>query len=446
MARAEYFQNTSNHDRTCQQDTGVYSPSRSPRHLGPRNHCWRKVSSYLNDRGPGRLKSGLTTQGTNNPKLFPLILLPAFGHHFRYICVSLISHGALSSGSRFKHERTETISKTALQFESVAWTPTTSIMDYQLVIFITITPTDRGLGFRVELLLTLRVKVSLTKPTVAPPPPSPPSLNPTNTNVELEGFPVEHESCHERNICHGNIFSYITTSTGGHVNKGIVLVLSGFHLESVGGAGKGGVGNECSKVEITQLSVLFVLVTDHSTKCPVCSCHRPLNQVSCLFLSQTTQLNKPGPNYQEMELCLGCICEATTNCNLTIGCNNQGLCGPFLISQEYWIDAGTPVIRGDSPYSQGGGSESARKAPLTRDVMIPAYHRCVIEPYCAATTVRNYMRQFKQDCNQDSLFDCDDVARIHYLGGYQCGIDISHKGYYRVFKQCLNSIRQLTRT
>nr|CAD7261182.1 unnamed protein product [Timema shepardi] len=136
---------------------------------------------------------------------------------------------------------------------------------------------------------------------------------------------------------------------------------------------------------------------------------------------------KPGPNYQEMELCLGCICEATTNCNLTIGCNNQGLCGPFLISQEYWIDAGTPVIRGDSPYTQG------------------AYHRCVIEPYCAATTVRNYMRQFKQDCNQDSLFDCDDVARIHYLGGYQCGIDISHKGYYRVFKQCLNSIRQLTR-
>nr|CAD7416081.1 unnamed protein product [Timema poppensis] len=147
-----------------------------------------------------------------------------------------------------------------------------------------------------------------------------------------------------------------------------------------------------------------------------------------------------------MELCLGCICEATTNCNLTIGCNNQGLCGPFLISQEYWIDAGTPVIRGDSPYSQGGGSESVRKAPLTRDVMIPAYHRCVIEPYCAATTVRNYMRQFKQDCNQDSLFDCDDIARIHYLGGYQCGIDISHKGYYRVFKQCLNSIRQLTRT
>ncbi|CAG2056847.1 unnamed protein product [Timema podura] len=200
--------------------------------------------------------------------------------------------------------------------------------------------------------------------------PPPPSLNPTNTNVELEGFPVEHKSCRERETCHGNIFSLVK-----------------------------------------------YLIAD-----------------------------KPGPNYQEMELCLGCICEATTNCNLTIGCNHQGLCGPFLISQEYWIDAGTPVIRGDSPYTQGGGSERARKNPLTRDVMIPAYHRCVIEPYCAATTVRNYMRQFKQDCNQDSLFDCDDVARIHYLGGYQCGIDISHKGYYRVFKQCLNSIRQLTRT
>jgi hypothetical protein len=51
--------------------------------------------------------------------------------------------------------------------------------------------------------------------------------------------------------------------------------------------------------------------------------------------------------------CLGCMCEATTKCNLNYNCT-QGLCGPMLISEAYWIDSGQPLIDGDSVNWQGG--------------------------------------------------------------------------------------------
>jgi hypothetical protein len=54
-----------------------------------------------------------------------------------------------------------------------------------------------------------------------------------------------------------------------------------------------------------------------------------------------------------MELCMGCICEATSNCNLTFHCT-RGLCGPFLISQIYWKEAGRPTVLGDHPNNKGG--------------------------------------------------------------------------------------------
>ena len=56
--------------------------------------------------------------------------------------------------------------------------------------------------------------------------------------------------------------------------------------------------------------------------------------------------------------CLGCLCEASTSCNSTIGCTSAPpggyFCGPFLISRAYWVDAGKPVLGGDDPERAGG--------------------------------------------------------------------------------------------
>jgi len=77
------------------------------------------------------------------------------------------------------------------------------------------------------------------------------------------------------------------------------------------------------------------------------------------------------------DTCLGCICEATTNCNMTIGCM-RGLCGPFLISKAYWVDSGRPTVPRDNPDRQG------------------AYETCANDPYCSANAVRQYMARFAQ--------------------------------------------------
>ena len=40
--------------------------------------------------------------------------------------------------------------------------------------------------------------------------------------------------------------------------------------------------------------------------------------------------------------CIGCICEASTRCNTTHGCTDgDDLCGPFLLSKAFWVDAGS---------------------------------------------------------------------------------------------------------
>jgi len=53
------------------------------------------------------------------------------------------------------------------------------------------------------------------------------------------------------------------------------------------------------------------------------------------------------------ELCLGCICEAASNCNRSLGCNGD-VCGLFRITWAYWADAGKPVIAQDNPNADGG--------------------------------------------------------------------------------------------
>lgn len=76
--------------------------------------------------------------------------------------------------------------------------------------------------------------------------------------------------------------------------------------------------------------------------------------VHCYFFHQSPFSEQENPTLPDFtEACLGCICDATTACNLTIGCT-AGLCGPFLIGRQYWIDAGAPVLAGDSWHRNGG--------------------------------------------------------------------------------------------
>lgn len=53
------------------------------------------------------------------------------------------------------------------------------------------------------------------------------------------------------------------------------------------------------------------------------------------------------------EVCLGCICQAVSQCNLTIGCTEED-CGMFRITKPYWIDSGKPTIPLDNQEDNGG--------------------------------------------------------------------------------------------
>ncbi|XP_024215773.2 invertebrate-type lysozyme 3-like [Halyomorpha halys] len=101
------------------------------------------------------------------------------------------------------------------------------------------------------------------------------------------------------------------------------------------------------------------------------------------------------------EQCLSCICEASSGCNRTLGCEG-GSCGPYKITKPYWIDANKPSIFPDSSSAKG------------------AYEHCTTDPECAATAVKNYVVKFSQDCNNDGRINCTDYATIHHLGGYEC--------------------------
>ncbi|XP_023721005.1 uncharacterized protein LOC111871853 isoform X2 [Cryptotermes secundus] len=49
-----------------------------------------------------------------------------------------------------------------------------------------------------------------------------------------------------------------------------------------------------------------------------------------------------------------------------------------------------------------------------------------------------------KDCDGNGRIDCEDYAKIHYMGGQQCTIHMEHLGYYKVFKECHKSIQHLT--
>jgi len=126
--------------------------------------------------------------------------------------------------------------------------------------------------------------------------------------------------------------------------------------------------------------------------------------------------------------CLGCICEASSGCNLTVGCSAGGgyYCGPFYLSWAYWADAGKFVLRGHDPEQKG------------------AFEACANDPYCAAITVRSYMKKFQKDCNNDGHIECEDFARIHKLGGYSCyDPSVTNSDYHHIYSECTRSVNQL---
>ncbi|XP_023724518.1 lysozyme isoform X3 [Cryptotermes secundus] len=92
------------------------------------------------------------------------------------------------------------------------------------------------------------------------------------------------------------------------------------------------------------------------------------------------------------ELCLTCLCEASSQCDLKLRCENDA-CGPFQITYLYWVDGG----------KRGTGWET-----------------CSMDLQCATDTVRGYMHKYQKDCDGDGQTDCGDYARIHKLGGVGC--------------------------
>nr|CAD7398468.1 unnamed protein product [Timema poppensis] len=97
------------------------------------------------------------------------------------------------------------------------------------------------------------------------------------------------------------------------------------------------------------------------------------------------------------DLCLGCLCEAMSDCNRTFSCVGDD-CGLFMITKPYWEDAGRHVIAQDDSSSPG------------------AFQRCVVDPFCAAATVEGYMKTYSKDCNGNGAVDCEDFFALHFLG------------------------------
>lgn len=123
------------------------------------------------------------------------------------------------------------------------------------------------------------------------------------------------------------------------------------------------------------------------------------------------------------EICLGCICEAVSNCNQSLRCTGD-VCGVFRITWPYWADAGKPVLAQDKPEDDG------------------AYARCANEPYCAARAVQGYMAKYAQDCTGDGVVDCYDYAALHRLGGYGCRGNLD-QAFQDKFSRCMVQVAQL---
>ncbi|KAK3912940.1 Lysozyme [Frankliniella fusca] len=123
--------------------------------------------------------------------------------------------------------------------------------------------------------------------------------------------------------------------------------------------------------------------------------------------------------------CLPCICEAASGCDETLGCDDRGFCGPFLLSKRYWTLAGKPLLRGDSPDRPGAASD------------------CLRDSFCAAEAVRGYLDRFAQDCDGNKRVDCFDLARVHFQGPFNCRSPLNPPSDFSdTFRRCWDASRQ----
>lgn len=115
--------------------------------------------------------------------------------------------------------------------------------------------------------------------------------------------------------------------------------------------------------------------------------------------------------------CLRCLCAASTGCDLKRPCIGDH-CGPYLISWNYWSDAGRP------------GKD---------------FVSCALNRACAEEAIQGYMRKWTRDCNGDGIVDCDDFAAIHKLGPHMCRSEaITSTAYWREYEKCESSARSGT--
>merc|ERR1712080_532473 len=104
--------------------------------------------------------------------------------------------------------------------------------------------------------------------------------------------------------------------------------------------------------------------------------------------------------------CIGCICEASTRCNVTTKCISGGSC----------------VLEGDSPGDPG------------------AWRRCALDIICSANTIRSYINRFGKDCNGDALVTCEDYTMIHKNGGWNCGTSLIGSNFSNLFQTCKDTV------
>lgn len=139
-----------------------------------------------------------------------------------------------------------------------------------------------------------------------------------------------------------------------------------------------------------------------------------------IFLTGRIRFGEGQPSFRDVDdLCLRCICQASTGCQMK-PCANLGgttFCGPYLISQAYWQDAGQPTVQSDQ--SPGG------------------FEDCATDKTCSETTVRRYLVKYARNCNRDSLLDCEDIARLHKAGPFACDQPaLESTPYWKGFLDC----------
>ncbi|XP_014219639.1 lysozyme-like [Copidosoma floridanum] len=121
------------------------------------------------------------------------------------------------------------------------------------------------------------------------------------------------------------------------------------------------------------------------------------------------------------QACLGCICDAASGCNTTIGCTGD-VCGPFRITKIYWTDGGKPSIDGESDGDDSG-------LVISLFIVYKNNHDEIL---------KNIVQW---DCNGDGTIDCNDYARIHHLGGFGCTGALDET-YENTFTYCHNIFKE----